>query len=244
MGIRIWILSTAYVLAVSLAVSYVFFAGLSAIPLGGVSLGVVFICLAAAVCYVATAVFFAYAPKRIFPGLSRPALSESLAALPKLLAILGFFTLGFAAVSGLLSLLIFYVLSAGLPEMERRTPVMAGVVIVLLLSLPFFARAFAGFAAGEAETGGLFRGSLRMGGPLYSKYLILSAIAFGLALLIRVFLGSPGSLSGALATLVLTSAVFGAAIPVSWVLYRQDRLRRGRAERDPASAFPKPGRVA
>jgi len=234
---RIWFVSSAYAFAASLAISYLFLPGITAISSGGVTFGVVFICLSVAVCYFATAVFFIAAPGSVFPGLTRRTLPERFAALPKLAAVLGIFTLGFAVLSGLLSLLVFYVLAADIQEMGRWTPVTVVVLAVLLLSLPFFARAFAGFAAGDDSLGSLFKESLRMGAPLYLKYLVLSAIAFGLAFLIRILLAGTGDPVGTLAMFILTALVFGAAIPVSWQIFRREEFQREKASEDSPPAF-------
>ena len=223
--VRVWLVCPAYVLAASLAISYLFLPGIKAISSGSALLGAALICLSAAVCYFATAIFFTIVPKQIFPGPARRTFPESFAELPKLAAALGVFTLGFTVLSGLLSLLVFYVLAAGIPEMVRWTPVTVVVLAVLLLSLPFFTRAFAGFAAGDGSIRSLFKGSLRMGAPLYLKYFVLSAIAFGLAFLTRMLLAGTGNPAGTLASLILTALVFGAAIPFSWQIYLRELAR-------------------
>ena len=220
--VRLWLLSAAYVFVFSLALSYLFFPGITTASAGSVPIGIVFICLSIAVCYAATAIYLYLAPKQIFFGLPHQMFSETFTGLPKLIAVLGIFTLGFAVISGLVSVLVFYVLAAGSPEASRQTPVLFGVVIVLLVSLPFFARAFAGYAASEAGFKRLFTGSLRMGAALYLRYLVLSAIVFGLALMLRVFIPASAGPAASLITLVLTSLAFGAAIPVSWVIFQND----------------------
>gem|GEM_PF-2727545 len=217
--VRLWLLSTAYVLVFSLALSYLFFPGVMSVSAGNVPVGIVFICLSTFVCYFSTAIYLAFFPKQVLTGLCERTFSESFTSLPKLIAVLGIFALGFAVLSGLVSVLVFYVLAAGLSEAERQTPVLAGVVIVLLLSLPFFARAFSGFAAGEMDFKRLFTGSLRVGAALYLRYLVLSAIVFGLALMLRVFIPASAGPAASLLTLILTSLVFGAAIPASWIIY-------------------------
>ena len=55
-GIRVWLSSAAYVLVFSLALSYLFFPGVSSVSSGNVPISIVFICLSACVCYFATAI--------------------------------------------------------------------------------------------------------------------------------------------------------------------------------------------
>jgi hypothetical protein len=223
----LWVKSTIYFFLLSVAVTFMFMPGLDfAVAHEPVPTGVLLIILAFAVCYVLTAFFLKVAPGEIFANAPRRTFAELLRSLPKLIGILVIFALAFAVISGLLALLLYYVIFAGLSPIERKTPIFIATAILVVLSSPFFARSFAIFASGESRFRPIFANSLRMGGRLYIKYLLLGTVSFGLALLIRLVLSELPEPFGLILMLALTSLVFGVAIPLSW-MFGEDGRREG-----------------
>jgi len=221
---KTWLASTVFMLVLSLSVTYLFLPGLSSARAGGAG-GIALMILAVAICYIAASVFLGAAPCAVFLTAQKKTLKESLLSLSKLAAALAVFTIAFAVISGLAAALVFYVLATGLPEESRRAPLTACIYIILLLSLPFFARVFSGFAAGDTGFASLIKASARMGALLYAKLLIPCAAAYALALLIRWLLAGAG-LPGNIFALALTAIAFGFAIPVSWHIYSAGLARQ------------------
>jgi hypothetical protein len=188
---------------------------------------IVLLILSVAVSYVLTAFFLKSAPVEIFAAAPHRTFPERLRTLPKLIGSLAIFALAFAVISGLFALFLHYVIFAGQPPIERKTPILIAAAVLVVLSTPFFARAYAIFAGGENRFRPIVSNSLRLGGRRYVKYLILGAAAYGLALLIRLVLRELPEPVGLILMLALTSAVFGIAIPVSWMFGEDGRKRDG-----------------
>jgi hypothetical protein len=223
-----WLRSTIYFLLLSAAVTFLFLPGLDfAAGHETVANGVLLIILAVVVCYVLTAFFLKGTPGEIFSDAPRRTFAELLRTLPKLIGSFAIFALAFAVISGLLALFLYYVIFAGQPPFERKTAVLIAAAVLVVLSSPFFAQAYAIFAGGEGRFRLIFANSLRMGGRLYGKYLILGAVSYGLALLIRLVWRELPEPFGLLLMLALTSVVFGVAIPVSWIWGESDRKGEG-----------------
>lgn len=222
---------------VSLAFSHLFLPGLrfARAPGGGdAAPWVLLAALACAVCYVSTAVFLHSVQGGAFGGIGgtgptpfpRRTVAGILRALPKLACALAVFAAVFACISGALSMLIYHVFAAGLPAPERKTPILAAVIAILVLSLPFWAQAFSRFASGDGagESASRFlREGARIGRLAYLRFLAIGAAAFGLALAIRFLCGFLAQPAGEVASPLLTAAVFGAAIPLSFAVHQSAR---------------------
>jgi len=161
-----------------------------------------------------------------FPDIKTETIKETYRALPKLILALGIFTGIFAVLSGLVSVLVFYVFTAGIPEPDRRFPVMVCVYVIILVSLPFFIRAAAGFAAGDRGFNSLFKPSFRMGASLYFKFLLIGLIAFIISFLIRLTPLNKFGTVGDIIVLILTSVILGVLAALAWNIYRRDLERR------------------
>ncbi len=146
----------------------------------------------------------------------------------RLTCVLLLYAIGFSVLCGLLSVLIYYVILAGLPESDRRMPVLVMIAVVLVLSLPFYARAICGFISGGHSFKQLLTGSLKMGRPLYLKYLVLCAAVYGLSWLIRLL---PVTADLAVLQLILTAVVIILSLPLAYRIFKKDK--------DSADAAPK-----
>ena len=217
----VWLASFSFFLVLSLSVAYILIKGMQSISgYGSTGAGILFVCLAIAICYVATAFYLKAAPPKIFNGTASRTLSDVFRDLPKLLGVFFIFIVIFSVISGLLSVLIFYGLASGIPEETRRTPINICVIIIAILSIPFFTQAFAEFASGENNFKTLLKNSFRIGLLRYAKYLGTGAIAFGLAMLIRMLFFQIGAEPlSTLLSLIITSAVLGIAVPITWILH-------------------------
>ena len=217
--------STGFFLVLSLTISYLMLPGFLIIS-DPALIAILKIVCGAAICFAATGIFLARAPAAFFPDVGAGSFKDTYRTLPKLILILGIFAGVFAVISGLVSVLVFYVFSVGIPEPDRRFPVMICIYIVILASIPFFIRAFTGFAAGDRCFKSLLKSSVRMGGPLYLKILIIGLIAVFLSFLIRLLPITAPEPAGDIITLALTSVVLGAATAASWIIFRKDTERR------------------
>ena len=216
---RLWLQSAVFFLALALAISYLFLPGLAIASSSGGVAGAVYIAIAVAVCYIAASIYLKTAPRAVFSSAPERTFPESLKTLPILVAALAVLACVFAAVSALISLLVFYALASGLTVPDRNMPLAICVYALILLSLPFLAHAFAGFASGKTSVPGLLKSSIRMGVRAYIRLLAPCAVAYVLSLLARLLLAETGSLPGNIAALILASAFFGAAIPITWHIY-------------------------
>jgi len=172
-------------------------------------------------CYIASGIFLNKAPAPFFPD-AGVTLKETFRTLPKLVLILGIFTGVFSAISGLVSVLVFYAITAGIPEPSRRFPVMVCVYVIILLSLPLFIRAVSGFASGDRGFRSLLKSSLRMGAPLYMKFLLIGTAAIILSFLIRLTPLAALGTAGTVITLILTSIILGILTAAAWNIFKRD----------------------
>ena len=217
---RIIVLSVLYFLALMLSLGFLFLPGLSTIYNGSFS-GASQVILTVLIWYLSSALYFKSVPRQFFVSVRKTSFSKSFKELPSLIGVMAVFVCAFAVISGLISTLVFYVLASGQEEPARRLPVTAAVLLITLLSAPFFIRAFAGFASGDKDFLTLLAGSVRMGGLLYVKYLALGVVSFALSYLIRLLPFSGSGAAGTAVTLILTSIVFGVLVYVSWRIYEK-----------------------
>ena len=215
--------SFGYFLILSIAITFLFLPGYEhAIGSGAIFPGIIFIVLAVLLCYFVTVFFLKYTPPNIFPGTVSRTLTGSINKLSGLVLVLVVFAAAFAILAGLVTLLIYRVFFSGVigPALNA---INISIVIIVILSLPFFISAFSLYASGESAVKPLFTGSVHMGGLLYIKYLAIGAIAFGLAYFIHVLAGGLPGIPGVIVTQILTSLVLGAALIVSWRIYSKRR---------------------
>jgi hypothetical protein len=214
-------LSAVFFLVFSLSINFLILPGLSPAA-GTIPLWIISVAAGLIVCYIAAGIFLNKAPAVLFADPEAKKLSETFRDLPKLVLTLGIFTFAFAVISGLVSVLVFYVFAAGSPEPDRRFPVMISVYIIIILSLPFFIKAFTGFAAGDTSFGSLLKSSIGMGAPLYLKFLVIGAVAFFLSFLIRFTPIDTLGAAGDIIVFVLTSIVLGMGTAAAWTVYKRD----------------------
>lgn len=228
LSISLWLRSMVFFLVLSFSVVLLFVSGLDAINNNGSMLtGIVLVTLAVVICYLAAAIFLRNTPAQVYKRTQGRTISAILKTLPKLVITYIIYIIVFSVISGLISLLIYYVILAGVPEADRRTPLLALVIVIVILSLPFFSKAFAVFAGSDISFKILLLDSIKMGMPQYVKYLVLGAASFGLAYLIRVLTVGAADPVELILTLVLTSFVIGVAIPLALVIHADSIGDRG-----------------
>jgi len=193
--VQILLRNTAYFLVLALAVTYLALSG-----------SIALIAIAVALCYFATALYLKRAGKIVD-------LAESVKKLPKLLAVLGIFIAVFAAVSGLISIIVFNIVKTPSPV----ALVNLLIAIFAILTLPFLIAAFTEYAGGERYIGPLFKKSIRMDAFLYFRYLGIGAVSFIISGLIRYFIPI------VIIDLILSAFVLGAALLLAFRIYEKRR---------------------
>ena len=212
--LRLWFFSVIYFLILSLSFTYIFQPGFVMVFYrGGAVSGAGLIISAFAIAVILTAIYIAIVPgKYLAERAGNPhTLIDVLKRIPGLALVFLCAAIVFAVLSGLFALLFYYVIFSGISETARRTPILLAALALAVLSAPFFFRAFTCFSFGLEKIGELFKKTLRMGRARYAKLLAISAIAFGLAYLIRAVIPGEGTFSQ-IAILLLTSLVFSAAL--------------------------------
>ena len=225
----VWLFTVLYFFVLSASLTYLFIPGILRVSgAGDISAGILLIVGAAIVWYAATAFFLTVLPPRVFTGLRGIAFSENIRCLPKLIGVLAIFGVAFAVLSRLIILIIWNAVFHGDISLAAGT-VNICMIVLALASLPFYTRAFAGYAGGDRRFGTLLSGSIRIGGLLYLKYLGMGVAAFVLAYFVRYLTPRDTAPSG-IGALVLTALVLGAALLLAWKAYAVEK--RCRASQD------------
>ena len=212
--LKIWPQSVIYFLALILPAGLLTIQSVEPPP-------AILIAVCCAVAYIATAAYLSAVSKKAFSETSGRTCREICICLPKLIAALAVFAVIAAIVAGLLALLV-YAIQAGASEEGRLPEVTAALYATVILSLPFFARAFTGFAAGEMRAGILIEQSAHMGLRLYVKLLIPCGAAYIAILLIRQALPDTG-LAFAIAAPITAAALLGIAAPIALHIYARHK---------------------
>jgi hypothetical protein len=185
-----------------------------------VSLGVVLIIISIAMGYMLTAIFLSFAAEPVFGKEARRSVSANLRELPRLVVFLLVMLAVFACLSGLIAVLIYYVIAAGQQIAQRGIAIDASAFVLMMFGLPFFLSAYARFASGVREGfAALFKKAVRMGWRGYLRLLAVGASAMGAATALRYLMGSMNPFSDHVIGSLIVAIVFGVALPLSWSVH-------------------------
>jgi len=180
----VWLISVIYFFVLSISLTYLFVPGIISLVFGVYGIGILLIVITALIWYAATAYFLSIAPPRVFTASSGGTFTENLRGLPKLIGVLAIFGVIFVVLSGIITSIVSGAVFPG-DSSSAASLINICVIIFAVISLPFYMRAFAGYAGGDRGFGPLLFGSVRMGGLLYLKYLGIGTAVFVLAFFVR-----------------------------------------------------------
>ncbi|MCL2111644.1 MAG: hypothetical protein FWH32_05290 [Clostridiales bacterium] len=223
----LWLRCAGYALVLAFVLAFLFLPGVRFLfDNGNTGLGISLVCVSCFAYYVATTYFLKSVPHRYIKTASQHTFAESFRTLPALMGVFGIFAVAFAVLTGIIAVVVYIVASSSGLAASWEAVFVACEIVLAILTLPFFMRAFAGFAGGEKDRRRLLSASIHIGGLPYVKHLVLGAATIGILELIWLLTEGMSAPMGMFVLCILAAALGGAAILLVWRIHSVKR--RGR----------------